>query len=47
MTERVCDNCEDKANSYSMGFKDGYYAGGFEFEYLRRWLIMVLVEEAR
>lgn len=34
-----CETCEAKANSYSMGFKDGYHTGGFDFVLLRRWLV--------
>lgn len=33
-----CNNCEDKALSYSMGFQDGYLLGGFQLTELRRWL---------
>ena len=33
-----CDNCEDKALSYSIGLKDGYLLGGFQLTELRRWL---------
>ena len=32
-----CNNCEDKALSYSMGLKDGYLLGGFQLTELRRW----------
>ena len=34
-----CDECEDKAKQYSMGFQDGYLTGGFQLAELRRWLI--------
>lgn len=33
-----CDNCEDKALSYSIGWKAGFLLGGFRLTELRRWL---------